>query len=140
MSGQHINDLQKAASVIESVKSNNEQTLFVSAARTASGVGSDITNTSAKGLHVVIDMTAVPSVETVTFTLQGKDNLSGEYYDLLVSAAIVATSTVVLKVYPGITVVSNLSASDVVPDTFRVKTTHSASGSFTYSVSAKLIV
>lgn len=139
MSGS-INDLQHSAQRVLAAKVNAEQTVFASAARTASSDGADLTNTGNRGLHVVIDMTAVPGTDTVTFTLQGKDALSGKYYDLLVSLAIVATGTTVLKLYPGITASSNASASDVLPETFRVKITHSAGTSFTYSVSAKLVV
>lgn len=119
---------------------NSEKTVFASEARTASSNSPDITNSRSRGVHVVIDVTAVPSVETVTFTVQGKDPLSGKYYDLLASAALVATGTVVLKVYPGLTAVSNLTASDVVPKTYRVKAVHSASGSFTYSVASNEVV
>lgn len=119
---------------------NTEVTAFTSAVRTASGNSADLINASNKGVHVVIDMTAVPTVETVTFTIEGKDPLSGKYYDILVSSAIVAVSTVVLKVYPGITVAANLSASDALPKTYRIKTTHSASGNFTYSVATNTIV
>lgn len=119
---------------------NTEGTAFTSAVRTASGNSADLINASNKGVHVVIDMTAVPTVETVTFTIEGKDPLSGKYYDILVSSAIVAVSTVVLKVYPGITVAANLSVSDVLPNTYRIKTTHSASGNFTYSVATNTVV
>lgn len=118
---------------------NVEEILLLSAARTASVNSADFTNLSSTGIHVVIDVTAVPSVETMTFTLQGKDQASGKYYDLLVSAALVATGTVVLKVYPGLTAVANLTATDILPKTYRIKVVNSASGSFTYSVGASLV-
>jgi len=75
----------------------------------------------------------------VTFTIKGKDPLSGKYYTLLASAAIVAASTVVLRVYPGLTAVANLVASDVLPLDWRVEVTHSAGSNFTYSVGAQLV-
>lgn len=129
-----INDL-----MFKALNGETGKTAFDSAARTASGFSGDITNKTSTGCHIVIDMTAVPSVETVIFTVQGKDEVSGKYYDILASAAIVATGTVVLKIYPGLTAAANLVASDIIPRTFRVKTTHSASGSFTYSVGVSLI-
>lgn len=140
MAGVHINDLQKAHAAEAAAVVNTEVTAFASAVRTASGNSGDLINVGSRGLHVVIDMTAVPTVETVTFTIEAKDPLSGKYYDVLVSSAIVAVSTVVLKVYPGLVVAANLAANDILPKTYRIKTTHSASGNFTYSVSANLVV
>ena len=135
--GEHINDRQAAAAA---GKTNRSVTAFASAVRTASGNSGDLTNSGSRGVHVVIDMTAVPTVETVTFTVEGKDPVSGKYYTLLASSAIVAVSTVVLKVYPGLVVAANLAANDVLPSVYRVKTTHSASGNFTYSVATNLVV
>lgn len=118
---------------------NRPLTVLASAARTASTDSGDLVNRSARGLHLIIDVTAVPGVDTVTFTIQGKDPLSGKYYTILASAAIVAASTVVLKVYPGMTAAANLVASDVLPSDWRVLVTHSAGTNFTYSVGAQLI-
>lgn len=131
-----LNDLQS-----EFLKENKNvnTSLLASTARTASNNSADFINKHNVGAHFIIDVTVVPSVETVTFTVQGKDSVSGKYYDLIVSAALVATGTVILKVYPGITVVANLSVSDILPDTYRVKVTHSASGSFTYSIASNLV-
>ena len=139
MAGQ-LNDLQHAAAIAAAGEANEEVTIFTSTARTASSNSADQTNTASRGVHVVIDMTTVPGTDTVTFTLQGKDTLSGKYYDLLESLAIVATGTTVLKIYPGITASANASASDVLPKTYRVKTTHSAGSSFTYSVTVQVVV
>lgn len=120
-------------------KENRALTVLASAVRAATNNSEDQKNRDAKGLHLIIDMTAVPGVDTVTFTIQGKDPLSGKYYTLLASAAIVAASTVVLKVYPGLTAAANLVASDVLPADWRVLATHSAGSNFTYSVGAQLI-
>ena len=118
---------------------NQDLIILASAVRAASASGGDRTNHSARGLILVIDMTVVPGIDTVTFTIQGKDPASAKYFNLLVSAAIVAVSTVVLRVYPGLTAAANLVASDVIPRTWRVITTHSAATNFTYSVSAALL-
>lgn len=125
--------------LLKFLKGETGKVAFDSAARTASGNSNDLTNETSTGCHITIDMTAVPSVETVVFTVQGKDEVSGKYYDILASAAIVATGTVVLKIYPGLTAIANLTATDIIPRVFRVKTTHSASGSFTYSVGVSLV-
>jgi hypothetical protein len=98
----------------------------------------DLGNLGAAGLVVVIDVTAVPGTDTVTFTIQGKDKVSGKYYTLLASTALVATGTVRLRVHPDLTAVDNAAASDLVPDCWRVLATHSAATNFTYSVGACL--
>jgi hypothetical protein len=108
---------------------------FASAARTASANGNDINTSAYLGGIITIDMTVVPGVDTVTFTFQGKDPLSGKYYTILASTAIVAVSTTVLRVYPGLPAAANLVANDILPVTSRIITTHSAGTSFTYSVS-----
>jgi hypothetical protein len=116
-------------------------TCYASAARTATPTAmADQTNLGHRGLHVVIDVTAVTADPSVVFTIQGKDSLSGKYYTLLASAALVTTGTVVLKVYPGITVAANLSVSDVLPRTWRVIAVHGDTDSITYSVGASLEV
>lgn len=113
---------------------------MISAVRTANNQSADIINLQgAKGVRVFIDMTAVPTIETVTFTVEGKDEVSGKYYPLLVSIAIVAVSTVVLTVYPALTDAANVTKSDVIPRTLRIDANHSAAGNFTYSVGVALI-
>lgn len=118
---------------------NQDLVILASAARTASANGVDRTNQNARGIIIVLDVTVAPGVDTVTFTLQGKDPASGKYYTVLASAAIVAVSTVVLRVGPGLTAAANAVANDILPRTWRLITTHSAGTSFTYSVGAILV-
>ena len=87
----------------------------------------------------MIDVTAISATPSVTFTIQGKDDLSGKYYTILASAAITGTGTTVLRVYPGLTAAANLTANDVLPGTWRLITTHGDADSITYSVGASLI-
>lgn len=75
----------------------------------------------------------------ITFTLQGKDPVGDKYYTILASAAIDSVSTTVLRVYPGLTVAANLVASDGLPETYRVITTHADDSPVTYSVAINLI-
>lgn len=84
--------------------------------------GSDLENIGASGCHVVIDITAITGTSpTATFTLEGKDDASLKYYTILASAALTATGTTVLRVFPGATVAANLVASDILPRDFRIK-------------------
>lgn len=110
-----------------------QSTIYASAIRTASSVSADVVRTTERGVSFIINMTVVPGVDTVTFTIQGKDNL-GNYYTLLASAALVGTGVVVLSVCPGCAVTANVSASAILPDVYRIITTHSAGTSFTYTV------
>jgi hypothetical protein len=116
-----------------------EGTALASAARTASVDSSDLTNGFGKGLHLVIDVTAVAATPSITVTIQGKDALSGKYYTILASAAITATGTTVLKVHPGLTAAANAAANDLLPRTWRVSVTNADADSITYSVGYSIV-
>lgn len=120
---------------------NESKTVAVlaSAARTATNNSQNQGNRFCRGGVFVIDMTAVPGVDTVTFAVEGFDPISSKYFPILTSAAIVAVSTVVLRVYPGLVAAANLAVNDVLPAGWRVTATHSAGTSFTYSVAAMLV-
>lgn len=119
---------------LDSPRNNAESTALASAARTATVNSSDLTNYNGRGCHVVIDVTAIVATPSLVVKIQGKDALSGKYYDILVATAITATGTTVLKVYPGITPTAGASASDMLPRTFRVRVEHADADSATYSV------
>lgn len=74
-----------------------------------------------RGLLCFIDITAISgTTPSLTVTVQGKDPVSGKYYTLLASAALNATGTTVLRIYPGLTAAANLTASDILPTDFRI--------------------
>lgn len=101
----------------------------------AAGInGADQINRQFRGLHLVIDITALAgTAPTLTVTIQGKDPISGKYYTLLASAVLAAVATTVLRVYPGGPVTANLAANDALPRIWRVIT---AIGGGTPQVSA----
>jgi hypothetical protein len=119
---------------------NREITVFSSAARTASENSADLSNPYARGAVIVIDVTAVTATPSVVFTVKGKSALGSDYYTILASAAITATGQTVLRIYPGLTAAANVTASDVLPATWRVEAVHGDADSITYSVSANLIM
>ena len=85
--------------------------------------GADQINNNGRGIKLVIDITALTgTVPTLTVTIQGKDPVSGKYYNILVSAALAAVATTVMEVYPGILAVANLATGVTLPRTFRVIT------------------
>lgn len=114
----------------------NVAAALITHAAAAAGVNSaDQANSSARGVKVVVDITAITGTPTLTVTLQGKDPISGKYYTLLASAALSAVGTTVLTVYPGLTAAANLTANDVLPATWRVIT---AIGGTTPAVTATI--
>jgi len=119
---------------------NATDTVLSSAARTASINSADQTNLNYRGVQVIIDATAASATPSLTVKIQGKDPVSGKYYDLITSAAITGISTTVLKVYPGITASANAAVSDVLPKTWRVSVTAANTDSITYSAVANLIL
>lgn len=113
----------------------------------AVAVGAEIQIESESGgdtLVVVSSTTTITSTDvnmaanTVTFTLQGKDDLSDKYYDLLASAAIDSVSTTVLRVHPSFTAASNTVAKDGLPQFYRVQAEHADDSPVTYSVGINL--
>lgn len=113
--------------------------LFSSAARTATPTAKEFGAYQKRGLHVVIDVTALAATPSVVPTISFKDDLSGKWCPLLVGSAITATGTTVLKIYPGITAVPGAAASDNIHDHMRLSMTHGDADSITYSASAHLM-
>jgi hypothetical protein len=114
-------------------------TVYASAARTATPTAVTVGCGPNRGLHLVIDVTAITASPSVVPTIDGYDPLSGIYYNLLTGSAITGTGTTILKIYPGIATVANGAASDVVPETIRITMTHADADSISYSVAAHLV-
>ena len=120
------------------VRNNLELELLASAARTASVDSADFTNYNGLGAHFIIDVSAIAATPSIVPTIQGKDPVSGNYYDILVGAAITTVGTTVLKVHPGISPLADGAANDILPRTFRISITAADADSITYSVGANL--
>ena len=108
------------------------------AAVTASTTNFDLSNRNARGVHLIIDITARTSTSTLTVTIQGKDPVSGKYYDILATTALSATGTTVLKVYPGLTAAANAAANDIIPVEWRVKAVVASAGAITCTLGANM--
>lgn len=121
-------------------RGNVSREIWPSAARTATPTKADQINYNARGVVVVIDVTAAADTPSIVVTIQGLDPVSGQYYTLLASAAITGISTVVLRVYPGLTAAANLVANGILPRNWAIDVVHADGDSITYSVSADLIV
>lgn len=119
---------------------NNGVTLLASAARTATVATADQSNPENRGVHVIINVTAASDTPSVVATIQGKDEVSGNYYTILTSAAITGTGTTVLRVFPGATAATNVTANDCLPSIWRVNFVHADTDSITYSAAAQVVV
>lgn len=119
---------------------NSNVTLLASAAKTATATYEPPSqNKDYSGVIVVIDCTAIVTAPSVVFTIQGYDEASGQWYDILASAAVTAVSTTRLQVHPAITASANAKSSDLLPRRWRVKATHSNANSITFSIGACLV-
>lgn len=99
----------------------NTGALITHTAASAGVNGADQSNLSGNAITIVVNITAITgTTPTLTVTLQGKDAASGVYYTILASAALNATGTTVLNVFPGAPVTANLSANAILPKTWRV--------------------
>lgn len=108
---------------------------YASAVRAATMTGDDNRKAPGNlGVKAVLDVTAVPGVDTVQLVIENKDPVSGKYVQVLAAAARSSIGTDTLTVYPGMIAVANQVANDAVADTYRVRVIHSAGTNFTYSV------
>lgn len=120
------------------VKTVIEETVYASAARTATPTAVSVYTRGRQRLHLVIDVTAVTATPSVVPTIDGYDSLSGKWYNILTGVAITATGTTVLKVGPGLAAVANGCAQDMLPGLIRVVLTHGDADSITSSVAVHL--
>lgn len=124
------------------LRGHHELTLLSSAARTATTTSADFTNYNCKGAIFVVDITAVPGAETVQLEVQAGNSLVTKYIPVVSGTTQSATGTTWVILYPTTMGAAswNNYANGILPKTFRVKMTHSASGSFTYSVTALMLI
>jgi hypothetical protein len=122
-------------------RNNHEVTALASAARTAAVNSADLVNFNARGVVVVIDITAGGGAGSLTVKLTGKDTLSGKYVTLFSTGALAApgVSTYSFQVFPGATPVAQVSgtpatvgkADFLVPRIWRIEVTTGDATSFT---------
>jgi hypothetical protein len=119
-------------------RNRQEVTAYASAARTTAQTGSDIPTYNLNGATIVLDVTAITATPVLTLTIQGKDSLSGKYYDILTGAAVSTVSTNVYKIALGVTVAANVAVSQPLPAIIRVNIAVADADSATYSVGVNL--
>lgn len=116
-------------------------TLLTSASRSAAVVNStDRSNNQWRGVQVVVDVSGYTGGSYIA-RIQGKDAISGNYFNLLSGVSISSVSTNIYTLYPGAltgTFASTASASTVLPATWRLQLTGSLA-SMTVSASMTLM-
>ena len=85
-----------------------------------------------------MDVTAYPAAATVQVIIQGRDLLSGEYYGIFASAAIVSTGTTIYHIGDGTADDDNIAVGTRLPRVWRLFVFHFGGGSITYSVGVDL--
>lgn len=87
------------------------------------------------GIQLIIDVT-VAGTGSITVEIDGVDSITGKTYSILASAAITTISTVVLTVFKGAPVTTNVSANSFLPANYQIKVTHNNANAMTYSITA----
>ena len=120
------------------VKRNFAITAIASATFTSSTFNSSaFTNETFRGAHFIVKVSAYTS-GSYAVNIQGYNPTSDEWYTILAGSPIASNGDTVLKVYPGIGVVANGSASDFLPYIWRVQLIGASTPSMTISVGANL--
>lgn len=124
-------------------RNNVEGVALASAARTASTASPDITNHNARGIMVMLDVTAASGTGGLQVRVQAKDPVSGNYLGInSAPTAITAVGMRVYVLYPGANTTNTGIAQvsgQLVPRTFRIFVSHGDGSSYTYSVGYALI-
>lgn len=132
-----MNALLNAAGTADRARANLDLTLLASGSISANSA--DQTNWNGRGVVVFVNVSAVSGGETVTVAVQMKDPVSGLYSTVLTSTALAAVALTLLRVYPGLGQVANLSANDILSRTWRITATIAGGGAITFSVGASVI-
>jgi hypothetical protein len=116
-------------------------TALASAARTT--VQSvDLTNYNARGIQVILNVTAASGTGGLTVNIRGKDPVSGNYYILHAApTAVTATGLKVYELYPGIGAAAGdltARASAILPRSFNLQVAVGDASSYTYSLGWQL--
>ncbi len=132
-------------------RGNVEAILLASAARVATASSADQVNYNGLGVIIVISV-SVEGAATLTLTVQGKDSISGLYYDIITgiivytAATDAPTITRAVHLHPGLitgdfigiaaTVNGSTAKAVTLPRTWRATVTPADATTTTYSLSA----
>lgn len=112
---------------------------------TAQGAGNndtqDLVNAYQRGVVVFMNLSAITGTVSVVPVIQGRDPVSGAYYDVCVGTARTATGLYTLSTYPSATPSAGVICNALLPVVWRVEVRHGAgvTPATTGTVSADLI-
>lgn len=115
---------------------SNTTAALIAAATATTQTNKQITNYNARSLAVILNVTTATAA-TLTVTINGS-TASGYTYQLLAGTAVATTGTTVYRIAPGLTAVSNLTVSDLVPRNLLVTVT--ITGTVAYGVDYELSI
>lgn len=139
-----VNALGRAynGATLDLVRNNVEAVALASAARTATVNTADLINHNARGVMIMLDVSAASGTGGLTIRIQGK-TAAGTYVSLHAAPTAVTTVTQQLyTLYPGTSSTGGAMAqtvSQILPRTWRIQVVHGDGSSYTYSVSYSLI-
>lgn len=131
---------------------NRTSIVYPSAARTATPAGIPQSNHSARGVVLILDITATPNnAETLTPSIQAIDEISGKAVTLTAFTALTAsalgaaptTATFAYTLDPAGAETAAVANHEVqslgLPLRWQPRVTHSSTGSWTYSLSCQYL-
>ena len=122
-------------------RGNTQFTVLPLAARTATVTSGDLINYNARGIVAILNITAVPGVDTIQLLFLEVDPVSGtSLFQIGTNPVQIATGVFSFAMYPAAMAGRTNQTNAILPRTFRIRITHSGAGSFTYSVGASLIL
>lgn len=107
-------------------------TIVASGTYTSSFASSDVIQNGGMCAHIIVNVTSISGA--MVPHIEGKDQLMGNYYDILVGSPITDTGATVLKVCPSIPAMNGVAASDMLPYNWRIEFFFKGSTSATFSV------
>jgi hypothetical protein len=141
-----LNGLYNGSTIDQRRGNQDNIALINSVATTTTQTSADQTNYNARGLYVIVDVTA-GSTLSLTPEIDLKDPVSGKYRKILLAgSALTGVTTATYLVYPGanttVPVGSDITliSSVPLPRTWRVVVTHGNGNAATYKVAVCYIV
>lgn len=121
-------------------KKSNYTIELISGTQSTTQESSIIKNYNHRGGHFFIEITNIETDATITPLIQGIDLDSGETYEILIGPVLNTVGIYILKVYPGIGQIPNGSASDILPNAFKLRAVYGGTDDITYSSTVSLIM
>lgn len=116
----------------------NDDTILSAATRNAAVNSSTLNNFNHRGIHIVTNITAI-ATSSLTLTLQGLDNISGNFYDIGSSSALNSVGTFVFACYPGLTPGAD-TLNNILPRNYRIAVAVGDGTDVTYSISQNKVL